>query len=279
MKKHGSIDLTGGLVAAPAVLLLIVFFVLPIGHMFLRSVLDPDLTVEHYRMLIDSPTYLRVGWRTIYISFLSVIGCILVGTPVAYALTSEAAGRLTRIVFMVLIISFLTSSLVRAFAWMIVLGAQGPVIYFARLIALPATSMLGTSQAVLIGMVHFLLPIYILTLYAGMRNINKELVLAAEGMGASHGLALWSVYLPLAMPAISRAATLVFVTAVGFFITPALLGGPRETMLAYLISQRVDLFGDFGSAAAIGFALLIGTLVCLATANLLTRRYFRRRQG
>ncbi|MEA2782832.1 MAG: putative spermidine/putrescine transport system permease protein [Rhodospirillaceae bacterium] len=176
-----------------------------------------------------------------------------------------------RVSLVVLVGCFLMSSLVRAFAWMVLLGAHGPVIGILQLVQIPITTLLATPQGVLIGMVHYLLPIYILTAFAGLRSVRFELILAAEGMGATHGYALRTVYLPLARPALMNASSLAFVTAIGFFITPALLGGPGDTMLAQLIALSVNRFGEFGFAAAAGFILLASTLICLSIAWRLLR--------
>ncbi|MER8435944.1 ABC transporter permease [Mesorhizobium sp. M1312] len=248
---------------SPGLLLILALFVLPLGVMALRSVTDPQFGFGNYETLLTSSTYLRVAWRTIWISFIATGLCAIVGTPVAYSLAHSDRKLLNGFTLAVLVLSFLTSSLIRTFAWMVIFGAQGPLARVLGILGAPGYTLLATPTAVLVGMVHFLLPIYILTAFSGLRKVPHHLLGAAEGLGASHWFALRTVYLPLALPAIVNGASVVFIIGVGFFITPALLGGPRQTMLAQLIARSVTQFGDFGFASAGGMVLLLITIGCL----------------
>jgi putative spermidine/putrescine transport system permease protein len=261
----------------PGLLLLGTLFVVPIIYMLWRSLSEPSLGFQNYQHFFSSATYLRVGSRTLWVSLLATAGCVLIGTPVAYGLAHFLRSRVLLATLLIVLASFLMSSLVRAFAWMVLLGAGGPLVALLQAAHLEVTTLLSTQQGVLIGMIHFLLPIYILAAFAGLRSVRFELIAAAEGLGATHGYALWTIYLPLALPALLNASSLVFVTAIGFFITPTLLGGPGDIMLAQLIAQSVNRFGDFGFAAAAGFILLATTIFCLgAVRRMLKPRQFRR---
>jgi putative spermidine/putrescine transport system permease protein len=266
-----SVDWVVILIGAPGAVLLVGLFILPIAYMTWRSVSDPVLGFGHYIEFFASPTYVRIILRTIWTSLVCVVGCLIIGTPIAYGLAHFPTSKVLRITLGVLVGCFLMSSLVRAFAWMVLLGANGPIVFFFQLFNVPIGTLLSTSQGVLLGMIHYLLPIYILTAFAGLRSVPVYLVGAAEGMGATHGYALLTVYLPLARPALVNASSLVFVTALGFFITPALLGGPADTMLAQLIAQSVSRFGQFALASAVGFVLLATTLLFLGFARWLLR--------
>ncbi|WP_051441050.1 putative spermidine/putrescine transport system permease protein (plasmid) [Ensifer sp. WSM1721] len=255
----------------PGIVLLAIFFLIPIANLTARSFTDPVLGLQNYKALFGSQTYLRVGGRTIWLSFLAMSGCIIIGTPVAYAIAHSKRQVLVSVTLAVLVLSFLTSSLIRAFAWMILFGAKGPVVAMLSAAGLGTQTLLATPGAVVIGMIHFLLPIYVLTAVAGLRSMPYELITAAEGLGASRWYALRTVYLPLAFPTIGNAGSLVFVIAVGFFITPALLGGPSEMMLGQLIAISVSKFGDFGFAAATGVVLMLLTLLLLSAVQWLSK--------
>ncbi|WP_050994696.1 ABC transporter permease [Sinorhizobium fredii] len=260
----------------PGVLLLAIFFVIPIANLTARSFTDPVIGLQNYEVLFGSQTYIRVGGRTIWMSFLAMSGCIVIGTPVAYAIAHSKRRVLIAVTLAVLVLSFLTSSLIRAFAWMILFGAKGPVVAMLDAAGFGVQTLLATPGAVVVGMIHFLLPIYVLTAVSGLRNMPYELITAAEGLGASRWYALRTIYLPLALPTIINAGSLVFVIAVGFFITPALLGGPSEMMLGQLIAISVSKFGDFGFAAATGVVLTLLTLVLLSAVQWLSKAKQRR---
>ncbi|RWI31398.1 MAG: ABC transporter permease [Mesorhizobium sp.] len=255
----------------PGLLFVLCLFIVPLGVLALRSITDPHLGFGNYDTLVTSPTYLRVAWRTIWISVAAAMICAIAGTPVAYSLAHSDRRSLNTLMLAVLVLSFLTSSLIRTFSWMVIFGAQGPLSRMLDIFGWGPSGLLGSSTAVIVGMVHFLLPVYILTAFSGLRKVPYHLVAAAEGLGASRIFAVATVYLPLAMPSIVNAGCVVFIIGIGFFITPALLGGPRQTMLAQLIARSVTQFGDFGFAAAGGVILLAITLGCLWIVRILAR--------
>lgn len=257
--------------ASPGVILLIIFFAIPIANLTWRSFTDPVFGLDNFKILLGSETYLRVGVRTIWISFLAMFGCVTIGTPVAYAIAHSKRRVFVMLTLAVLVLSFLTSSLIRAFAWMILFGANGPIVGVLDTVGLTTPTLLATPVAVVVGMVHFLLPIYVLTAVAGLRSMPYELVTAAEGLGASRWYALTTIYLPLALPSLVNAGSLVFVIAVGFFLTPALLGSPSEMMLGQLIAISVSKFGDFGFAAAAGVLLTVMTFLLLSAVQWISK--------
>lgn len=261
--KRRRIDWAALLAGTPGCVLLVVLFAIPVGQLVERSVSDPKFGFSNYDKILSSEAYGHATIATVWLSAAAVLGCILIGTPMAYALVRANGSRIMKVVLGILVLSFLTSSLVRAYAWFLMLGAQGPVVEVTDALGLGRPSLLFGPAAVIIGMMHYLLPIYTLMLYGSLRSVRYELVTAAEGLGARHGYALRTVYLPLARPGLVNAASLIFVISIGFFVTPALLGGAGETMLSQLIAQAVSRFGDFGGAAATGFMLLVGSLLLL----------------
>ncbi|HEU0116453.1 MAG TPA: ABC transporter permease, partial [Thermomicrobiales bacterium] len=186
---------------------------------------------------------------------------LLLGYPVAYALASMSASRANLLMIFILV-PFWTSILVRTYAWMVLLGRDGlinEVLMGLRLADQPA-ELLNTRLAVYIGMVHILLPFMILPLYAVMRGIDRNLMRAAENLGARPWQVFRRVFLPLSLPGVAAGCLLVFILSLGFYITPSLLGGQRDIMISMLIQQQVTQL-RWGFASALGLALLVISLI------------------
>jgi ABC-type spermidine/putrescine transport system permease subunit I len=167
-----------------------------------------------------------------------------------------------------------TSVLVRTYAWMVLLGRNG--VFNRWLIDIGLITdplpLLNNFAGVLIGMVHVLLPYMVLPIYGAVRRLDPALVAAAQGLGASNWRIFWRVYLPLTLPGIFAGATIVFVLSLGFFITPALLGGGKVMMLAVLIEQQIHQTLNWPFAAALSAVLLALTLGVYSLAQLFTRQ-------
>lgn len=249
--------------AWPAVLLLTAFMAYPVGQIlgisFLSRAGDPSL--EHYVRLLATPTQAQILWVTIEISAWTTLLCVALGYPVAYAM-ANAPSRSRALITLLVLLPFWTSFLVRTFAWMIVLGRNGLLNSVLTTLGVETPPRLIFNYAgVMIGISHALLPIAILTMSAVMEGIPKDLVRAAGTLGARPGHAFLRVYLPLSMPGVAAAGLMVFISALGFFITPALLGGPRETMIAQTIIDNVQVLLNWGYASAIAMMLLLATFV------------------
>jgi putative spermidine/putrescine transport system permease protein len=252
----------------PALVLLIVFFLVPFGDLAMQSVDSPPGGLHNYLTVLSSDSYRNAARATFVLTMAACAVCLLLGTPVAYALVLTEGSRFMRAAVTVLVLTFLSSALVRAYSWFIILGKNGPVVGAFEALGSQDTTFLFSTGAVVVGMVYYLLPTYVLMLYGGIRNIAPELIQAAESLGARHGVALRTVYLPLAMPAIANAFSVSFVISVGFFIVPSLLGGPSQTMLSQLIADAVQKQGDFGLGAAAGLTLLTLSLAFLGLVRL-----------
>jgi ABC-type spermidine/putrescine transport system permease subunit I len=166
------------------------------------------------------------------------------------------------------LLPFWTSVLVRSYAWMVLLGRHGLVneaLLSTSLIATPLR-LLNTPIAVHIAMIHILLPYMILPIASSLRQIDPALPRAAAGLGASPWRTFIQVVLPLSMPGVAAGTLLVFVLSLGFYITPALVGGPHDMMLSMLIAQQVDLI-NWPYAACLSATLLAATLAILAMAQ------------
>ncbi|GGF44306.1 spermidine/putrescine ABC transporter ATP-binding protein [Aliidongia dinghuensis] len=251
------------LMAAPLVLLLVTLLVYPVGQLLLLSVYrDGAFSLAQYRQLFASSVYIDVLLITLKISAATTFLAVVAAYPVAYLISMVGKERKAALLFWVLL-SFWTSFLVRAFAWVVLLGRNGVInklLLALGLIDRPA-SLLFNFGSVLVGMVHALLPLAVLTLLSVMENIDRNLLKAASTLGARPGTAFWKIYFPLSLPGVAAAAIMVFVTAIGFFIVPALLGGRHETMITQLIIDQIQQTLNWGFAGAISVLLLAVVLV------------------
>lgn len=253
-------QLTFLLFLIPAVVLLIFAFVLPLGTFLLQSVIDPDWTTRHFTKIANGRIYLPVILETLKISFLTALFCLILGYPVAYVMTKTKG--LTRLTILALVlVPFWTNILARMFAWIVLLGKQG--IINSSLISMgfidAPLSMLFSEFAVLVGMVHYMLPYMILPLLAVMVAIPDNLTDAAANLGASPLRGFFHVFLPLSLPGIAAGGLMVFIISLGFYVTPALLGGPQDILLAQVIEFQISETLNWGFAAALSLVLLLVT--------------------
>lgn len=246
----------------PLVALLAVFLILPVGQLLALSVVgESGFSLKPYQQLFASSVYFDVLLITLKISLLTAVFSTVLGYPVAYLISTRSGRAKERLLFWVLL-AFWTSFLVRAFAWVVLLGRHGVVnklLLGLGLIERPA-DLLYNLGSVLVGMVHALLPLAVLTMLSVMENIDRNLPRAASTLGARPGSAFWKVYFPLSLPGVAAGAIMVFVTSIGFFIVPALLGGRRETMITQLIIDQIQQTLNWGFAGAISVLLLVVVL-------------------
>ncbi|UCG08004.1 MAG: ABC transporter permease [Desulfobacterales bacterium] len=245
---------------APAMVLLLSLFVYPLIIFLLNSVFDPAFTIEHYVKAFTRPVYLRIFRITFEASLLTTIGALIIGYPVAY-LFAHVSATTRGILLPLVLFPFWTSILVRMYAWMVLLGNDGVInqlLLKGDIISSPLP-MLFNRFSVLVGMIHFMLPYMILTLYSVMAGIPKELTQAAASLGAPPYKQFFRVYLPWSMPGVGAGCLLVFILAVAFFVTPALLGGIRDTMISQVIQSEIEDALNWGFGAALSMLLMIVT--------------------
>ncbi|WP_323051061.1 ABC transporter permease subunit [Caballeronia mineralivorans] len=249
--------------SAPIIMLLLVMLVYPVGQLLLLSVHNNSgFTLVEYKRLFASSVYVDVLLITLKVSLWTTFFSVLTGYPIAYLISSLTRERKNRLLFWVLL-SFWTSFLVRTFAWVVLLGRNGvinQVLLGLGIIDRPL-SLLYNFSAVIVGMVHALMPLAVLTMLSVMENIDRRLPSAAATLGARPGTVFWKVYFPLSLPGVAAGALMVFVTAIGFFITPTLLGGRHQTMITQLIIDQVMQALNWGFAGAISVLLLAVVLL------------------
>jgi ABC-type spermidine/putrescine transport system permease subunit I len=255
----------------PALLLLTVFFVLPLAKVALWSVLDlreGGLTVAYYARAVGEAIYVRVVLNTFRISLYVTVICLLLGYPVAYLLATVPPRR-ARLLMIFVVLPFWISLLVRLYAWIVLLQKNGVVnTLLQRLgVASEPLPLLYNLTGVVVGMVHVLLPFMILPLYSVMKGIDPNLMTAARNLGGTPVQAFRRVFLPLSYPGIGAGTLMVFMLSIGYFVTPALLGGLKETFIAQLIEQQVSVLLDWSFAAALAILLLAVTLLAYYLFN------------
>lgn len=247
------------LLLVPA-LFIALFFLWPIATVVVRGFTDPELGIANYERILSRGPYLKVLWITVETAGIVTILCALLAYPVAYVMSTS---RWTIANFMVgfVVVSLWTSVVVRSYAWMVVFQRRGvlnEILVTTGLLEKPFSFLPGTL-AVNIGMVHIMLPFMLLPMLATMRSIDRTLISAAGVMGANPWMAFYKVFFPLSLPGVGAGSALVFMMSLGFFITPALLGGPRHMMAAVLIEQQANRLLDWGLAAALSTVLLLLT--------------------
>lgn len=256
--------------SVPAVLLLLALFAVPLLRLLALSVEGGSLVA--YQRALTNELYLRVIFETFKIAAVVTLVTLALGYPVAYVMaTSGRAWQLVGIA--VVLLPFWTSILVRTYAWMVMLGRNGVVnrtLIGWGVIDSPLP-LLNNLAGVLIGMVHVLLPYMILPVFNAVKKVDPNLVLAAEGLGAPRWRAFLRVTLPLTMNGVAAGVTLVFTLSLGFFITPALLGGGRVVMIANLIEEQARELLNWAFAGALSAILLALTLAAFWGISRLAR--------
>jgi putative spermidine/putrescine transport system permease protein/spermidine/putrescine transport system permease protein len=256
--------------ASPALIVVMLIMVLPVGWLFYLSFVGSDgqFSLENYQRMLASKSYARIFATTFKVSALTTGLCILIGYPLAYFL-SQLPARAANICMLAVLVPFWTSLLVRTYAWLVLLQRQGLLNRWAIELGLweEPLKLVHNLTGTLIGMVHIMLPFLVLPLYGSMKAISPDLLRASSNLGASPSRAFWTVFLPLSLPGLFAGALIVFVLSLGFFVTPAVLGGGRVIMVSMQIASNIELFFNWGAASALGVVLLALTLGILFIAS------------
>ena len=259
--------------ATPALLTIVAIILIPVGWLFYLSFIGSDgqLSLENYQKMIQYKSYARVFLTTFQVSTLTTLLCILIGYPLAFFL-AMLPQRMAGFFMLAVLLPFWTSLLVRTYAWLVLLQKNGILNDFAISVGLWETpiKLVHNMTGTLIGMAHIMLPFLVLPLYGSMRKIERDMMHAAANLGASPIQAFWKVYFPLSISGMVAGSLIVFVLCLGFYVTPAVLGGGRVVMVATQITAILDNQFNWGAASALGVVLLIATIIILfAAARLL----------
>jgi putative spermidine/putrescine transport system permease protein len=256
------------LLVAPLLVLVIAFYAWPVLGILWLSVTDPEPGLGNYAQLFGSGSLTRILWKTFRICLVTTVISVAIGYLIAYAMNHLAQRERSWMMALVLI-SFWVSVLVRAFAWLTLLGHNGLVngaLMGAGVVEEPL-ALVRNELGVLIGMIHYMIPYAVLPILANMQGIDQRVVTASRGLGAGAFYTFLRIYLPLSLPGIFAAGLLVFIISLGFYVTPALLGGGRVLMVAEYVSVQVLVTVQWGTASMLATMLLIGVFALMFTLS------------
>jgi len=244
----------------PSLITILIVVFIPVFWLSSLSFFDRagDFSWENYERIFQSQLYIKTFIVTLKISFITLFFCILLGYPLCYWL-SQLPNRLASILMIFVLLPFWTSILVRTYAWLVILQRNG--IINDTLLSIgwidEPLQLAHNLTGSIIGMVHILLPFFILPLFASMRSIDNNFIRAAISLGSTPRGAFWRVFFKMSLPGFFAGTVLVFVLALGTYVTPALLGGGKIQMLAQRIDSTIMLYSNWGAASALGVVLLI----------------------
>ena len=273
MKKQSTI-----LLIAPITILLVVVLILPLLAVLLPTVFEGGaVTLGRYIAFFQDPYYIKIFVRTLRIALVCTLVCMILGIPTAYFI-SRVSKKWRGILMSVALFPMLTNSVIRAFAWINILGKNGIVnqILSALHLVDQPLSMLYTEFSVLVGTIYLFLPLMIITLVGVMENIDNDMMEAAESLGASRLLSFFKVILPMSIPGIITGAVLVFTGAMTAYTTPQLLGGPKNMLLSTLIYQRAMTLNDWTGASVVALVMIVTTLIVMKGLNAIAGRLDKR---
>ena len=260
---------------APLLAVMVVAFNAPIAYMLGLGLWDKSgsFTLEHYAGLLEAPVYLKVLGNTMRIALIATLANVAIGYPLA--LWMRGLGHRARMIALALVVlPFWVSILVRTYAWIVVLGNGGLVnrgLQWSGLTDAPV-SFLYNELGVTIGMANVLLPFLVLPLFAAMIRIDDRLLQAAASLGAPPRTIFWKVFFPLTLPALAAGTLLVFILCLGFYVTPAILGGGRVPMISNLLDTLINRIPRWEQASAISTILLAVTLLIFAAYRWFDRK-------
>ncbi|WP_235031053.1 ABC transporter permease [Nonomuraea solani] len=271
-------DRRPALLILPALIVLAVFFLYPLVSMAISAFTDPTPGFGNFSWFFGEPQNLKVLGRTFTTGLWVTVIALVVSYPYAYAMTI-AGPRVRAVLTLLVLVPFWTSLMVRTFAWVILLQDTGVINGALQAIGLGPFDLIRTQTGVVIGMVQLLMPFMVLPLYAVMSGIDRRLLTAAGSLGAHPIKAFVKVYLPLSLPGVSAGCLTVFISALGFYVTPALLGSPTDALISQQIFTQVNGLLKWGRGGAMGVVLLGLTLAMIALLALTLRRTGRKVTG
>lgn len=266
------------LLALPASLALLVFFIIPMVYILVKTILENGLA--DFVDFFTDPFYLDILWTTVRVSLISTAVSLILGYPTAYFM-ARSKSRMKKVMIIIILFPFLVSAVVRSYGWMVLLGQKGivnQVLLNIGLISEPL-KMLNTEFAVIVGMIHLLIPYMVLALLGVLQSIDPNVEYAAYSLGANPLQTFAKVVFPLSTPGIISGCVLVFTMSMTSYVTPKLLGGSKFRMMATMVVQEINVSFDWGAAAAISYILLAVILLVQLLVTLSTAKYMKRMGG
>lgn len=258
------------LLLLPAYALLLGLFAYPLFESMMRSVTDPNPGFANYAWVFENKQNTEVIFRTFGNALFATLICLVLAYPYAFLMT--VVGPKARAVLVVIaLIPFWTSLMIRTFAWIVLLQDSGIINTMLGWVGVGPLHLLRTNTGVMIGLSQVLMPFMVLPLYSVMSGIDSRLLVAARSLGARPSIAFLRVYVPLSLPGVAAGGLMVFIQALGFYVTPALLGSPADSMLAQTIYAQVSGLLQWGRGGALGVVLLFATFILLGLVGLVLR--------
>lgn len=259
---------------SPALALVLVIVVIPVCWLFWLSFVGENggLSLENYRRMLASRSYVQVFVLTFEVSAYTTVLCVLIGYPLAYFL-SQLPARVASLCMIAVLVPFWTSLLVRTYAWLVLLQRTGLINHWGMKLGLwdSPLSLVHNLTGTLIGMVHIMLPFLVLPAYGAMQAVDKDCLKAAASLGARPTQVFWKVFFPMSLPGLFAGMLIVFILCLGFYVTPAILGGGKIILVSMRIASNIELFVNWGAASALGVVLFVLTLLVLFAASRLVR--------
>lgn len=266
------------LLALPTVLTLLFFFIGPMVYILIRTLQENGLS--DFADFFTDPFYLNILWVTFRVSLISTAISLILGYPAAYYM-ARTKSRMRQVMMIVILFPFLVSAVVRSYGWMVILGNNGllnQLLLALRLIQSPL-KILNTETAVIVGMIHLLIPYMVLSLVGVLQSIDPNVEYAAYSLGASPFWTFLKVIFPLSLPGIISGCVLVFTMSMTSYVTPKLLGGSKFRMMATMVVQEINVNFDWGAASAISYILLAVILLVQVLVVISTSGYMKRLGG
>ncbi|MBR5319833.1 MAG: ABC transporter permease [Peptococcaceae bacterium] len=266
------------LLALPASLALLIFFIVPMVYILVKTIATNGF--QDFVDFFTDPFYLDILWTTIRVSLISTFVSLLLGYPTAYFM-ARTKSRMKKVMIIIILFPFLVSAVVRSYGWMVLLGTNGLInqlLLGIGIISEPL-KMLNTEFAVIVGMIHLLIPYMVLALLGVLQSIDPNVEYAAYSLGANPLQTFAKVVFPLSTPGIISGCVLVFTMSMTSYVTPKLLGGSKFRMMATMVVQEINVNFDWGAAAAISYILLAVILVIQLLVTLSTANYMKRMGG
>ena len=266
------------LLAFPTALALFVFFLVPMAYILLRTLFTNG--TSDFTAFFTDPFYLDILWTTLRVSLLSTGISLLLGYPVAYFM-ARTRSRMKKVMMVIILFPFLVSAVVRSYGWMVILGTNGllnQLLLALGLISRPL-KILNTEAAVIIGMIHLLIPYMVLSLVGVLQSIDPNVEYAAYSLGATPAQTFAKVVFPLSLPGILSGCVLVFTMSMTSYVTPKLLGGSKFRMMATMVVQEINVNFDWSAASAVSYILLAVILLVQVVIVLATSGYMKRMGG
>lgn len=261
----------------PCFIIITIFLVLPIVTMIIPSFWDGQFTFENYKTFLSDPFYQAIIWRSLKLSLITTLICVVAGVPTAYFISRQSQSVKSMALAFVMF-PLLTNAVVRGFAWMMLLGRNGVIngaLSSLRIIEEPL-SLMYTESAIVIGSVYLFLPLMITTLVSVMDGIDNEVIEASQSLGARGTSIFFKVILPLSFSGILVGSVLVFTGTLSAYTTPSLLGGNRNMMLATLLYQQANQLSNWTHAGMISLLMILLSTGLMGIMSWMNRKLDRR---